>query len=141
MSRKKLQVEPINYLWKDRKRFLGMPISFTRYRLSENRLFCETGCFSLKEEEVLLYRVRDLELKRSFGQRIFGVGTICVHSSDKTTPHLDLKNIKHPKEVKELIYQTVEDAKDARRMRTMDVMDDDSTMDSCDDLLEDDIIE
>ena len=122
MSRKKLQVEPINYLWKDRKRFLGMPISFTRYRLSENRLFCETGCFSLKEEEVLLYRVRDLELKRSFGQRIFGVGTICVHSSDKTTPHLDLKNIKHPKEVKELIYQTVEDAKDARRMRTMEVM-------------------
>ena len=141
MSRKKLQVEPINYLWKDRKRFFGMPISFTRYRLSENRLFCETGCFSLKEEEVLLYRVRDLELKRSFGQRIFGVGTICVHSSDKTTPHLDLKNIKHPKEVKELIYQTVEDAKDARRMRTMEVMDDDSTMDSCDDLLEDDIIE
>ena len=141
MSRKKPQVEPINYLWKDRKRFLGMPISFTRYRLSENRLFCETGCFSLKEEEVLLYRVRDLELKRSFGQRIFGVGTICVHSSDKTTPHLDLKNIKHPKEVKELIYQTVEDAKDARRMRTMEVMDDDSTMDSCDDLLEDDIIE
>lgn len=141
MSKKNLKVEPINYLWKDRKRYIGIPISFTRYRLSENRIFCETGCFNLKEEEILLYRVRDLELKRSFGQRIFGVGTICVHSSDKTTPHLDLKNVKHPKEVKELIYQTVEDAKDARRMRTMEVMDDDGMSDNCDDLLEDDIIE
>lgn len=134
-------MEPINYLWKDRKRYLGLPISFTRYRLSENRIFCETGCFNLKEEEILLYRVRDLELKRSFGQRLFGVGTICVHSSDKTTPHLDLKNVKYPKEVKELIYQTVETAKDARRMRTMEVMDDDGGFENCDDLPEDDIVE
>ena len=28
----------IEYLWKDRKRYLGMPISFTRYFLSEDRL-------------------------------------------------------------------------------------------------------
>ena len=52
-------MEPINYLWKDRKRYFGLPISFTRYRLSENRIFRETGLFNLKEEEVLLYRVRD----------------------------------------------------------------------------------
>lgn len=134
-------MEPIQYLWKDRKRWLGMPLSFTRYRLSEDRIFCETGCFNLKEEEILLYRVRDLELKRSFGQRIFGVGTICVHSSDKTTPHLDLKHVKHPKEVKELIYQTVENAKDARRMRTMELMDNDGAYEDCDELPENDIIE
>ena len=135
-------MDPITYLWKDRKRYLGMPISFTRYRLSEDRIFCETGCFNLTEEEILLYRVRDLELKRSFGQRIFGVGTICIHSSDKTNPHLDLKNVKNPKMVKELIYQTVEAAKDARRMRTMEVMDDDGLSDDClEEMTEEDIIE
>ena len=135
-------MDPITYLWKDRKRYLGMPISFTRYRLSEDRIFCETGCFNLTEEEILLYRVRDLELKRSFGQRIFGVGTICIHSSDKTNPHLDLKNVKNPKMVKELIYQTVEAAKDARRMRTMEVMDDDGLTDDClEEMTEEDIIE
>ena len=134
-------MDPITYLWKDRKRYLGMPLSFTRYRLSEDRIFCETGCFNLKEEEILLYRVRDLELKRSFGQRIFGVGTICVHSSDKTNPHLDLKNVKKPKMVKELIFQTVEAAKDARRMRTMEVMDDDGLSDDCLEDTEEDMIE
>ena len=55
-------MESIEYLWKDRKRYLGLPLSFTRYRLSEDRLFCETGFFNIKSDEVLLYRVRDLEL-------------------------------------------------------------------------------
>lgn len=29
----------IEYLWHDRKRFMGMPLSFTRYMLSDDRLF------------------------------------------------------------------------------------------------------
>ena len=71
-------MEPIEYLWKDRKRHFGLPLSFTRYSLSEDRLFCETGFLNIKADEVLLYRVRDLELTISLGQRIFGVGTVCV---------------------------------------------------------------
>ena len=115
-------MESIEYLWKDRKRYLGLPLSFTRYRLSEDRLFCETGFFNIKSNEVLLYRVRDLQLNMSLGQRIFGVGTVCVISSDKSVPHLDLKNVKNPRRVKELIHQHVEEAKDKRRMRTTELV-------------------
>ena len=115
-------MEPIEYIWKDRKRFLGMPLSFTRYRLSEDRLFCEKGFLNLKADEVLLYRVRDLQLTMKLSQRIFGVGTVCVISSDQSIPHLDLKNVRHPREVKELIHRSVENAKDKRRMRTTEVM-------------------
>lgn len=115
-------MNPIEYLWKDRKRRLGLPLSFTRYSLSEDRLFCETGLLNLKADEVLLYRVRDLQLNMSLGQRIFGVGTVCVVSSDKSVPHLDLKNVKHPREVKELIHKNVEEAKDKRRMRTTELV-------------------
>ena len=115
-------MEAIQYTWKDRKRIWGMPITFTRYRLSEDRLFCEKGFLNIKQEEVLLYRVRDLELNLKITQRIFGVGTICIHSSDQSIPHLDLVNVKNPREVKELIHRSVEEAKDKRRMRTMEVM-------------------
>jgi len=118
-------MESIVYLWKDRKRWLGMPLSFTRYRLSEDRVFCEKGFLNIHVEEILLYRVRDLELRMSLGQRIFGVGTICVHSSDKTNGHLDLTNVRNPREVKELIYRQVEEAKDKRRMRTTELVGDD----------------
>ena len=139
-----MALEPITYLWKDRKRILGLPITFTRYRLSEDRIFRETGLLNQKEEEVLLYRVRDLELKRSLFQRIFGVGTVCVHSSDKTTPHLDLLNIKNPREVKELLHRQVEEMKLSRRMRTTELLgsegqegaDPDGFMDEDDDSLE-----
>lgn len=118
-------MEPIEYVWEDRKRHFGLPLSFTRYRLSEDRLFREQGFFNLRCDEVLLYRVRDLQLNMKLGQRIFGVGTICVVSSDQSTPHLDLINVKNPREVKELIHQHVEEAKDRRRMHTMEVMGDD----------------
>ena len=133
-------MEPITYNWKDRKRILGLPITFTRYRLSEDRLFCEKGFFNIQQDEVLLYRVRDLQLNMSLGQRIFGVGTICVVSSDKSVPHLDLVNVKNPREVKELIHRSVEEAKDKRRMRTMEIMGgetdaaDDSDLDLLDEL-------
>ena len=113
-----------NILWSDRRRRLGMPLSFTRYRLTEDRLFCETGFLNIREEEILLYRIRDLELKLTLGQRIFGVGSIYVHSSDKTQPNLELKNIKNPREVKELLSNKIEECKDKRRMRSMEIMDD-----------------
>ena len=115
-------MEPIEYLWKDRKRHFGLPLSFTRYSLSEDRLFCETGFLNLKSDEVLLYRVRDLQLTMTLGQRVFGVGTVCVVSSDKSIPHLNLKNVKNPRQVKELIHQNVEAAKDRRRMRATELV-------------------
>jgi len=111
-------------VWSDRKRYLGMPISFTKYRLTEDRLFHEKGLLTVHEEEVLLYRVRDLELKMTLGQRLFGVGSVVVHSSDKTAPALVLENVKKPREVKEQIYQQVEKCKEARRMKTMEMVGD-----------------
>ena len=115
-------MKSIQYLWKDRKRIFGMPITFTRYRLSDDRIFCEKGFFNIRQDEVLLYRVRDLQLNMKLTQRIFGVGTVCVVSSDKSVPHLDLVNVKNPREVKELLHRSVEEAKDKRRMRTMEIM-------------------
>lgn len=53
----KLGVETI---WQDRKRVLGMPLTFTKYFLSEDRLFLQTGVLNMKMEEVLLYRVSDI---------------------------------------------------------------------------------
>ena len=110
------------YIWRDRKRFLGMPLSFTRYALSEDRLFLSVGFLSIKDEEVLLYRVRDISSSRSLGQRLFGVGTVTVVSSDKTMPSLVLKNIKDPMRIKELLHNQVEEMKIRRRMRVGEVM-------------------
>ena len=111
-------------IWKDHKRFLGMPLSFTQYYLSEDRLFHQRGVFTMHMEEILLYRISDVSVKVGLFQRMFGVGTIIVHSSDKTTPHLELKNVKDPFVVKELIHKKVEEMKVARNVRVSEFLDD-----------------
>ena len=120
----KLGVETI---WQDRKRVLGMPLTFTKYFLSEDRLFMQTGMLNMKMEEVLLYRVSDIGVHVSLGQRIFGVGTIIIHSSDKSTPHIDLVNVKEPLVVKELIHKHVEVMKVSRNIRVSEFLDDGPT--------------
>ena len=114
----------IQYLWHDRKRYFGLPLSFTRYSLSEDRLFTSVGFLNIKDDEILLYRVRDIDTSRSLWQRIFGVGTVTVISSDKTMPNLVLKNIKDPVFVKELIHRQVEETKIKRRVRFGEIMTD-----------------
>jgi len=111
----------ILYLWKDRKRYFGMPLSFTRYMLSEDRLFLSVGFLSIKDDEILLYRVRDIDTSRTLWQRLFGVGTVTVVSSDKTMPTLVLKNVKDPMMVKELIHKQVEEMKIQRRVRLNEI--------------------
>lgn len=121
-------VSKIVEIWHDRKRILGLPISFTRYALSEDRLFLKRGVINVKQDEIVLYRVRDLRVSVSLWQRLFGVGTVMVISTDKSIPELMLKNIRQPNEVKELIHEYVEKMKIARRMRvgemSMDIDDD-----------------
>ena len=127
----------IAYHWKDRKRYFGMPISFTRYALSEDRLFVSVGLLSIQDDEVLLYRVRDIDTSRSLWQRLFGVGTITVHSSDKSMPTVVLKNVKDPLFVKELLHKQVEEMKIRRRVRVGEIMgnsfDEDGEADELDD--------
>lgn len=125
----------VEIIWKDRKRWLGMPLSFTRYSLSEDRLFLSVGFLSIKDDEVLLYRIRDITTTRTLWQRLFGVGTVTVVSSDKTMPTLQLKNIKRPVAVKELLHKQVEEMKIRRRVRVGEIMstgmdDDDSDLDT-----------
>ena len=112
----------IEFLWKDRKRYFGLPLSFTRYCLSEDRLFISEGFLNIRDDEILLYRVRDIDTRRSLWQRLFGVGTITVISSDKTMPALVLKNIKDPVFVKALIHRQVEEMKIRRRVRFGEIM-------------------
>ena len=119
-------------IWKDRKRTLfGLPLSFTKYSLEEDRLFIETGFFNSVENEVRLYRIMDLQLSRTLGQKMFGLGTIKVKSADKTLGDFAIQNIKNSKEVKEQLSKLVEEMRDKKRVVNRELMmeDDEELMD------------
>lgn len=125
----------MDLIWKDRKRTLfGLPWSFTKYELEEERLFIKTGFFTQKEDEVRLYRIMDIGLTRTLGQRIFGVGTIHCSSADKTMGDFDIKSVKNPGEVKEKISQLVEEQREKKRVTNREYMFDNEDMDNVDQL-------
>lgn len=117
-----VSVEEEDLLWTDRRRILGMPISFTRYSLTASKLLVNTGLVNLHEEEVRLYRIRDLRLSQSFAERLFGVGSICVESSDASVPHLDLIHVKNPRKVKDVLSQAVEESRRKNGIRATEIM-------------------
>ncbi len=125
-----------NIIWSDRKRTIfGLPWSFTRYRLTKEKLIIETGLFSRSEEEIRLYRILDISLKRKFRERLFGLGTIHLCSGDKTSPEIDIKRIKNSKKIKNAISDLVEEQRIARRVGMREYMNNDA---DDDDLFHDD---
>lgn len=89
----------------------------------------DTGFLSRSEEEVRLYRILDLTLKRGLVQRIFGLGTIHCCTADKTAPELNIKNIKQPAMVKELLSELVEEERTRKRVSSREFMVGDDTDD------------
>jgi len=110
-------------MWRDRKRtFLGLPWSFTRYSLTREKLLIDVGFLRSNEEEVRLYRILDISLRRSLGQRILGIGTIHCCSADKSSPEFDIKNIKQPVVVKNMLSELVEEERNKKRVSGREFM-------------------
>lgn len=103
-------------LWTDRKRYLGMPISFTKYSLTNERLIQKTGLFNTDTNELLLYRIMDIEMTQKFSQKLFNVGTITLHASDRSTPTLELINVKKPEDVKRYLSRLIETVRDEKNI-------------------------
>lgn len=114
--------ENTEILWTDKKRILGMPISFTRYSLVTNhsdwtKLFLETGILSTTIDEVNLFRIYDIQCYQGVFQKLFGVGTITLYSKDISTPVLHLTNIKNPYVVRNLLTEKIEQARTQKGVR------------------------
>ncbi|MBP3587825.1 MAG: PH domain-containing protein, partial [Clostridia bacterium] len=96
-------------IWTDRKRIIfGLPWTFTKYILTKEKLLVETGILNKDQEEIRLYRIMDMTLRRSLWQRLFGLGTIHCCTADKSSPELDIKWIPDSENVKELLSDLVE---------------------------------
>lgn len=100
-------------LWHDRKRWCGMPLSFTRYYLVEKnnswlKLFTSIGWLSTVEEEVNLFRIFDLSVYQSLFDKMFNVGTITLHCNDESSSKLYLIKVKNPYAIRNKLASLIE---------------------------------
>ena len=95
-------------LWADTKRWLGLPWTFTKYQVDNDRLYCKKGFLKTETDETLLYRILDIKSSQTLGQKLFGVGTVTLFCSDKSNGVLPLENIKKPEQVRRFLSDLVE---------------------------------
>ena len=119
---KKLTRDYGEVIWTGKKCILGLPISFTRYILTDSKLITRVGLLNLREDEIELYRVYDKSMKLPLGQRIVGCGTITLLSKDNDTPTKVLQSVKRPREVKKLLDAAVQEQRDRYSVRGRDMM-------------------
>ena len=117
-------------LWSDKKRTIfGLPISFTKYTLTDTRLIIKSGFLNIKEDEIMLYRITDITYKASLWERMFGVGKLFCDSADKSATNFIVGPIKEAVKVRDLPSDNVDEQRDKKRIRGNeffnDSMDDD----------------
>lgn len=110
-------------LWKERKRiWCGLPWTFTVYSFDEERIFVDTGFFNKRQDEIRMYRVLDITVTRKFGQRLFGMGSIQLKTSDKTMGDFEIKNIKKVMDVKMQLSDLIEANREKKRVVSREFM-------------------
>lgn len=90
-------------------------IKSTKYKLTTQRFFVQTGLISKKVEELELFRVKDVSMKQGVFQRILGVGNVTVLSTDDSTPTVHIAGVSSPEKVKESIRSHSRDARKSEK--------------------------
>ena len=105
----------MGFVEKKRVKFFGLPLSFTKYTITEEKLTITSGFLSITEDDALMYKIQDVRLTRSLAERMFKLGTITCYTGDTTHPELILIHIRHAGEIKDFIMQSSEEARRKRR--------------------------
>lgn len=105
----------MEFIEKKRLVFLGLPWTFTRYTIKDDDITINSGFLKTYENDCYMYKVQDVELRQTLGERIFKLGTVVCFTGDTTHPQLELVHIRNAKEIKNYIIKASEEARMRRR--------------------------
>ena len=105
----------MGFIERKRIKFFGLPFSFTKYKIVEEKITITSGFLEITEDDAYMYKIQDVRLTRSLAERIFKIGTITCYTGDTTHPELTLVHIRHASEIKDFIMQYSEESRRKRR--------------------------
>ncbi len=104
-----------------------LTVRCTTYSLTTQRFRIASGVLNRSFDDLELYRVKDITVEQPIVERILGLGTIRMVTSDATTPTLVLSAIPDAVNVQDAIRREVERCRRERGVRELDVHDDDGS--------------
>ena len=97
-----------------------LEIRCTRYQLSAEQLMATHGVLNRLTDNLELYRIKDTQVFEPLWLRPMGLGNVCIHSSDRTTPTLMVRAIPKPTKMASLVRQQVEAERVRKGVREFD---------------------
>jgi uncharacterized membrane protein YdbT with pleckstrin-like domain len=94
------------------------------FELTTERLRLKKGVLNQVFDEVELYRVKDVSHSRSALQRMFGLGTIALLTSDRGQENVLIDSVRQSDELREHLRKQVETIRDRKRVREVDFQED-----------------
>lgn len=112
----------MTYVEKKRSILFGLPLYFTKYIITGDKITIQSGFLSITEDDAYMYKIQDVRLTKSLFERLFGLGTIICFTGDTTHPQLKLMKIKNSAVIKDFLLSESEEARRKRRtVHTMDI--------------------
>ena len=79
-------------------------LSRTRLTIIGQRVIFKTGVVTTKESEVRVSDVRDIEINRTFIQRLCGTGTLSLSTAGESGMEIEIAGLREPQRVREMIH-------------------------------------
>ena len=77
-----------DYIEKKRTKFLGLPLYFTKYSISQEKINIRRGFLTTTEDDAYMYKVQDVRLTRSLMERMFKLGTVICYTGEIGRAHV-----------------------------------------------------
>lgn len=90
-------------LWEGRP-FLSLTLHYT---ITSERIRITEGLLGKAREDVELIRVQDMDQSQTVAERMLNLGDVTIRSHDSSHPLIELKNVKDPQAVHEILRRAV----------------------------------
>jgi membrane protein YdbS with pleckstrin-like domain len=85
-------------------------LKMTYYEIMHDRIEWSRGILDRKVDNLDMFRVIDLKMRRTIFDCIFGIGTIILITTDKTDPEFVFEKVTNPRELYDIIKKATLDA-------------------------------
>ena len=95
--------------------------SFTRYEIYDDRIIYRRGVFTVTTDEILLYRIKSINLNEPFLYRLVGISNLSIITSDKYVNEITLKGVPVGMNFRNALRELVEENRTKKGVKEFDL--------------------